>query len=66
MLMFVWLCVMTQAFVPGADRALSLQTAAFDAQVRAHFEEPYEAAPRGARRSVAALEKYKNPAALSA
>ena len=38
MLMYVWLCVVMQAFIPGADRIASLQTGAFEAHLRADFE----------------------------
>ena len=38
MLLYVWLCVVMQAFVPGADRIASLQTGALEAHLRADLE----------------------------
>lgn len=35
MLMFVWLCVMTQAFVPGAGSAANLNTTAYAERIHA-------------------------------
>lgn len=34
MLMYIWLCVMTQAFLPGGDRLASLSSGAFEAHLR--------------------------------
>ncbi|MEQ1617485.1 MAG: hypothetical protein ABL883_03955 [Terricaulis sp.] len=36
MLVYIWLCVMTQAFMPGGDRIAS----AFEAHLRAEPESP--------------------------
>jgi hypothetical protein len=38
MLLYVWLCVMTQAFMPGGDRLASLQSGALEAHLRADIE----------------------------
>lgn len=38
MLFYIWLCVMTQAFVPGGDRIASLSAGAFEAHLRADLE----------------------------
>jgi hypothetical protein len=40
MLMYIWLCVMTQAFMPGGDRIASLHAGAFEAHLRAEIETP--------------------------
>jgi hypothetical protein len=40
MLMYIWLCVMTQAFMPGGDRVASLSAGAFEAHLRAEIESP--------------------------
>ncbi len=40
MLFYIWLCVMTQAFVPGGDRIASLSAGAFEAHLRADLESP--------------------------
>ncbi len=69
MLMFLWMCVMTQAMFPGAERAMILNRAGIEARLRASLEEPYEvpqeARRPGVRRSVAQLEHYKTPTARS-
>lgn len=39
-MMYIWLCVITQAFIPGADRIASLHAGAFEAQLRAEIESP--------------------------
>lgn len=51
MLMFIWMCVMTQAFFPGGDRLAALQASAFEAHMRAEVEAP-EPALVGAARHV--------------
>ena len=38
MLMYIWLCVITQAFMPGGDRVASLSAGAFEAHLRAEIE----------------------------
>lgn len=38
MMIYIWLCVMMQAFVPGGDRVASLQSGAFEAHLRADLE----------------------------
>lgn len=40
MLMYIWLCVITQAFMPGGDRVASLSAGAFEAHLRAEIELP--------------------------
>lgn len=40
MLVYIWLCVMAQAFVPGGDRIASLHAGALEAQLRAEIESP--------------------------
>jgi len=40
MLVFIWMCVMTQAFFPGGDRIASLQAGAFEAHLRSEIEAP--------------------------
>jgi hypothetical protein len=40
MLMYIWMCVMMQAFVPGGDRIASLQAGAFEAHLRAEIDGP--------------------------
>ena len=40
MLMYIWLCVMTQAFLPGGDRIASLHAGAFEAHLRADIDGP--------------------------
>lgn len=40
MLIYIWLCVITQAFMPSADRIVSLSTGAFEAHLRADVESP--------------------------
>jgi hypothetical protein len=40
MLMYIWMCVMMQAFMPGGDRIASLHAGAFEAHLRAEIEGP--------------------------
>ncbi|MFO1016069.1 MAG: hypothetical protein U1E03_00600 [Hyphomonadaceae bacterium] len=40
MLMYIWVAVMVQAFMPGGDRVASLQAGAFEAHLRAEIESP--------------------------
>lgn len=40
MLVYIWMCVMMQAFMPGGDRIASYQTGAFEAHLRADIETP--------------------------
>jgi hypothetical protein len=40
MMMFIWMCVMAQAFFPGADRIVALQAQAYEAHLRAELETP--------------------------
>jgi hypothetical protein len=40
MLMYIWMCVMIQAFVPGGDRIASLHAGAFEAHLRAEIDGP--------------------------
>jgi hypothetical protein len=40
MLMYIWMCVMMQAFVPGGDRIASLHAGAFEAHLRADIDGP--------------------------
>jgi len=40
MMMFIWMCVMTQAFMPGGDRIASMHAGAFEAHLRAEIESP--------------------------
>ena len=49
MLLYVWLCVVMQAFVPGADRIASLQTGAFEAHLLAETSSLIGAAGHVAR-----------------
>ena len=57
MMVFLWMCVMTQAMFPGVEREMTLTRVGLEARLRASLEEPYVPprevrAPR-ARRSVA-------------
>lgn len=38
MLVYIWLCVMMQAFVPGGDRIASLHAGAFEAHLRSELD----------------------------
>lgn len=38
MLMFIWMCVMTSALMPGGERIATLQTEALETQIRATVE----------------------------
>jgi hypothetical protein len=38
MLVYIWLCVMMQAFMPGGDRIASLHAGAFEAHLRAELD----------------------------
>ena len=38
MLVYIWLCVMMQAFMPGGDRIASLHAGAFEAHLRADLD----------------------------
>jgi hypothetical protein len=40
MLMYIWMCVMVQAFVPGGDRLASLHAGAYEAHLRAEINTP--------------------------
>ena len=40
MLMYIWMCVMMQAFVPGGDRIASLHAGSFEAHLRAEIDGP--------------------------
>ncbi|HCK85340.1 MAG TPA: hypothetical protein DHW63_12715 [Hyphomonadaceae bacterium] len=40
MLLYIWLCVVAQAFIPGGDRVASLSAGAFEAHLRADMESP--------------------------
>lgn len=40
MLMYIWMCVMMQAFVPGGDRIASMHAGAFEAHLRSEIEGP--------------------------
>lgn len=40
MLMYIWMCVMIQAFVPGGDRIASLHAGSFEAHLRAEIDGP--------------------------
>jgi hypothetical protein len=40
MLMYIWMCVMMQALMPGGDRIASLHAGAFEAHLRAEIEGP--------------------------
>ncbi len=40
MLMYIWLCVMAQAFMPGGDRLASLSAGAYEAHLRAEIGSP--------------------------
>lgn len=40
MLIYIWMCVMMQAFMPGGDRIASLHAGAFEAHLRAELERP--------------------------
>lgn len=40
MLLYIWMCVMVQAFMPGADRIASLHAGAFEAHLRAEIASP--------------------------
>ncbi len=60
MLIFIWMCVITQAFTPGGAPIASMQAAAFQAHLRAELEMPApEPALFGAARHVA---RYSAPA----
>ena len=38
MLVYIWMCVMMQAFMPGGDRIASYQAGAFEAHLRSGIE----------------------------
>lgn len=38
MLMYIWMCVMMQAFLPGGDRVASMHAGAYEAHLRAETE----------------------------
>jgi hypothetical protein len=40
MLIYIWFCVMVQAFVPGGDRIASYQAGAYEAHLRAEIDAP--------------------------
>lgn len=40
MLMYIWMCVMAQAFMPGGDRIASLSAGAYEAHLRSAIESP--------------------------
>jgi len=40
MLVYIWFCVMMQAFVPGGDRLASLHAGAYEAHLRAEIDSP--------------------------
>ena len=40
MLFYIWMCVMVQAFMPGAGAVASMQAAAYEAHLRAELEAP--------------------------
>ena len=40
MLMYIWMCVMMQAFVPGGDRLASMHAGSFEAHLRAEIDGP--------------------------
>jgi hypothetical protein len=40
MLMYIWMCVMMQAFMPGGDRIASLHAGALEAHLRAEIDGP--------------------------
>lgn len=40
MLVYMWLCVMMQAFIPGGDRIASLHAGAFEAHLRLELNAP--------------------------
>ncbi len=40
MLVYIWMCVMMQAFMPGGDRIASYQAGAFEAHLRAEIDSP--------------------------
>ena len=40
MLVYIWICVMMQAFMPGGDRIASYHAGAFEAHLRAEIEGP--------------------------
>ncbi len=39
MLLYIWMCVMMQAFLPGGDRVASLHAGAYEAHLRAELED---------------------------
>jgi hypothetical protein len=38
MLLYIWLCVVTQAFMPGGDRVAAFGASAFEQHLRAGLE----------------------------
>jgi hypothetical protein len=40
MLMYIWFCVIAQAFMPGGDRLAALHVGSYEAQMRADLEQP--------------------------
>jgi hypothetical protein len=40
MLVYIWLCVIVQAFIPGGDRIASLSAGAFEAHLRTETGSP--------------------------
>lgn len=59
MMMFIWMCVMTQAFLPGWDRVAAMQAQAYEAHLRAELEAP---APTSALFGAAShMTRYQMP-----
>ena len=40
MLLFIWTCVMMQAFMPGGDSVAAMQARAFEDHLRAQIDAP--------------------------
>ncbi len=40
MLIYIWFCVITQAFMPGGDRLASLSSGSLEAHLRAEIDRP--------------------------
>jgi|GEM_PF-2290494 len=59
MLVYIWMCVMAQAFFPGGHTVAVLQAQAYEAHLRAHLETP---APTGLALGAAGhMSRYQMP-----
>lgn len=59
MMMFIWMCVFAQAFLPGGASIASLQAAAYEAHLRAELESP--APPSALLGAASHITRYQLP-----